>query len=209
MKSLAATLTLLLVAASTSYAQTTGNYDSTAQVVSKEPRPYFEYELTKKVNGTIECRKYCFCVNQGMVIQLPAANDTMVFGLFRFIPNSNQIQIGWMTNRDGVRFTGEIEAYELLSVSQQPGEQVNVQIVDHSDRNRVGSVMKAVQNRIPEQYLPILAQVANACATNVQLAQLVAEQKSANELRLLLEAHKAMRDSGWTYVEKFGRKLGL
>jgi hypothetical protein len=41
-----------------------------------------------------------------MVIQLPAANGTVVFGLFRFVPNSNQIQIGWMTIRDGVRFTG-------------------------------------------------------------------------------------------------------
>lgn len=209
MKSIAAALALLLVAATTSYAQTTGNDDSTAQVASQEPRPYFEYDLTTKVNETIERRKYCFCVNQGIVIQLPSANGTDVFGLFRFVPNSNQIQIGWMTNRDGIRFTGEIEAYELLSVSQQPGEQVNVQIVDHSNRNRVGSVMKAVRNRIPEQYLPILAQVANACATNVHLAQLVAQQKSANELRLLLEAHRGMREAGWKYIEKFGQKLGL
>ena len=100
-----------------------------------------------------------------------------------------------------LRFTGEIGAYELLSVSQQPGKQVNVQIVDHSNRNRVGSVTKAVRNRIPEQYLPILAQVANASATNVQLAQLVAEQKSANELRLLLEAHRGMHEAGWKYVD--------
>ena len=170
--------------------------------------PYFACNLEQNVDGQVNGYKYVFCINEGIVLQIPAPANTAVFGVFRFIPDSNRIQIGWMSCGDGIRFTGKVDQFETIEVTTK-GQDVKVQIVDHSNKKQVGSITSSSIEIVPPERRPIVAQVAGTCLTNIKLSRMLNAQQQSNELQLLLEAHKGMRNAGWKYVEKFGQKLGL